>query len=264
MFEQVFKNIDDVLWKEAGCTTELDYTEQASWLLFLKYLDSLEQDRAMQAELEGRKYTWILDPPYRWETWAAPKDKHGKLDHNKAMTGDDLRDFVDRKLFPYLHGFKQKATGPNTIEYKIGEIYGEIKNRIQSGYNLREIIDHVDELRFRSQAEKHELSYPRKPARNALLTPKPKSAPISAPGSKPSWISYWPSTSAREWTSSTNKNSSPCCCSNTKPCGMPPQNWAEQNRSATPSSDSSSTSTTADHHPGTSPASTPPHPLCTT
>ena len=48
MFEQAFKNIDDVLWKEAGCTTELDYTEQTSWLLFLKYLDGLEQDRAME------------------------------------------------------------------------------------------------------------------------------------------------------------------------------------------------------------------------
>ena len=75
------------------------------------------------------------------------------------MTGDDLRDFVNQKLFPYLHGFKQKATGPNTIEYKIGEIFGEIKNKIQSGYNLREIIDHIDELRFRSQTEKHELSH---------------------------------------------------------------------------------------------------------
>jgi hypothetical protein len=39
MFEQAFKNIDDILWKEAGCTTELDYTEQTSWLLFLKYLE---------------------------------------------------------------------------------------------------------------------------------------------------------------------------------------------------------------------------------
>jgi hypothetical protein len=54
-FEQAFKNIDDVLRKEAGCTTELDYTEQTSWLLFLKYLDGLEQDKAMEAELEGKK-----------------------------------------------------------------------------------------------------------------------------------------------------------------------------------------------------------------
>ena len=159
MFEQAFKNIDDVLWKEAGCTTELDYTEQTSWLLFLKYLDGLEQDKALEAALEGRKYAYILDAPYRWESWAAPKGADGKLDHNKAQTGDDLCDFVDRKLFPYLHGFKQKASGPNTIEYKIGEIFGEIKNRIHSGYNLRQIIDHLDELRFRSQSEKHELSH---------------------------------------------------------------------------------------------------------
>jgi len=159
VFEQAFKNIDDILRKEAGCTTELDYTEQTSWLLFLKYLDGLEQDRADEAALERKKYSYILDEPYRWETWAAPKDKDGKLDHNAALTGDDLCDFVNQKLFPYLHGFKQKAGGSNTIEYKIGEIFGEIKNKISSGYNLREIIDHIDELRFRSQAEKHELSH---------------------------------------------------------------------------------------------------------
>jgi type I restriction enzyme M protein len=159
MFEQAFRNIDDVLWKEAGCTTELDYTEQASWLLFLKYLDGLEQDKAMEAELEGKKYAFILDAPHRWENWAAPRGASGQIDHNKAKTGDDLLSFVNEKLFPYLHGFKQKASGPNTIEYKIGEIFGEIKNRISSGYNLREIIDHIDELRFRSQNEKHELSH---------------------------------------------------------------------------------------------------------
>jgi len=159
MFEQVFKNIDDILWKEAGCSSELDYTEQSSWLLFLKYLDDLEQDKSAEATLEGKKYEYILDERYRWGTWAAPKDADGKLDHNKAQTGDDLRDFVSLKLFPYLHGFKQKASGPNTIEYKIGEIFGEIKNKIQSGYNLREIIDQIDELHFRSQVEKHELSH---------------------------------------------------------------------------------------------------------
>ena len=67
MFEQAFKNIDDVLRKEAGCTTELDYTEQTSWLLFLKYLDGLEQDKATEAALVGQRYSPILDAPYRWE-----------------------------------------------------------------------------------------------------------------------------------------------------------------------------------------------------
>ena len=159
MFEQTFKNIDDILHKDAGCTSELDYTEQSSWLLFLKYLDALEADKATEAALDGKKYKAILDDAFRWQAWAAPKDAKGKLDHNNAMTGEDLLQFVNGKLFPYLHGFKQRATGPNTIEYKIGEIFGEIKNRIQSGYNLREVIELVDELRFGSQEEKHELSH---------------------------------------------------------------------------------------------------------
>ena len=80
MFEQAFKNIDDVLWKEAGCSSELDYTEQTSWLLFLKYLDGLEIDRATQATLESRPYAYLLDKPYRWDEWAAPKGPDGRLD----------------------------------------------------------------------------------------------------------------------------------------------------------------------------------------
>jgi len=68
MFEQAFKNIDAVLFKDAGCTSELDYTEQTSWILFLKYLDALEHEKATEAQLDGRKYSFILDRPYRWET----------------------------------------------------------------------------------------------------------------------------------------------------------------------------------------------------
>jgi type I restriction enzyme M protein len=159
VFEQAFKNVDDALRKEAGCTTELDYTEQTSWLLFLKYLESLDEERKAEADLARRKHRPLLEKPYRWEEWAAPKGKDGRIDLDKAKTGDDLRDFVNQDLFPYLHGFKAKASGPNTIEYKIGEIFGELRNKISSGYNLRDIIDQIDELRFRTQSEKHELSH---------------------------------------------------------------------------------------------------------
>ena len=82
MFQQTFKNIDDVLRHEAGCTTELDYTEQTSWMLFLKYLDDLEQERALQAELVGRPYSFLIDEPHRWSTWAAPKKADGDFDHD--------------------------------------------------------------------------------------------------------------------------------------------------------------------------------------
>ena len=157
MFEQIFKNIDDVLWKEAGCTTELDYTEQTSWLLFLKYLDDLENSKQLEAELDGKPYTFVLDEPYRWGTWAAPKDANGNIDHNKALSGDDLRDFVNDKLFRYLGGFEQKSD-ENSFEKNIGIIFSNIRNKIFSGYNLRNIIDQMDSLRFQSQVEKHELS----------------------------------------------------------------------------------------------------------
>lgn len=159
MFEQTFRNIDDVLWKEAGCTTELDYTEQTSWLLFLKYLDDLEYERAIEAQLVSKPYDFLLEEPYRWSAWAAPKTADGQFDHDNALVGPDLIEFVNGKLFPYLQGFKQRASSPNTIEYKIGEIFGEIKNKFQSGYSLRDALEYIDELRFGSQAEKHELSH---------------------------------------------------------------------------------------------------------
>ena len=159
MFEQTFKNIDDTLWKDAGCSSELDYVEQTSWVLFLKYLDDLEKDKEAAARLSSKSYSSIISDEYKWNVWAAPKTKEGKLDHHKALTGDDLRDFVDQKLFSYLRSFKTQADNPDTIEYKIGEIFSELKNKIQSGYNLREIINLVDELRFRSQKEKHEMSH---------------------------------------------------------------------------------------------------------
>ena len=159
MFEQTFKNIDNVLWKEAGCTTELDYTEQTSWILFLKYLDDLELQRAQEEELGSKPYSYIIDPAHRWTAWAAPKDAGGAFDHNKALTGPDLIAYVNGELFPYLRGFKSRAESPDTIEYKIGEIFGEIQNRFQSGYSLRDALELIDQLRFGSQAEKHELSH---------------------------------------------------------------------------------------------------------
>jgi type I restriction enzyme M protein len=159
MFEQTFKNIDDILHKDAGCGSELDYVEQTSWVLFLKYLDDLEKDKATAALLSGKTYTKILAPEFQWSVWAMPKDKEGKLDHHKALTGDDLTDFVNQQLFPYLKKFRISAENADTIEYKIGEIFSELKNRVQSGYNLREVINLIDELRFRTHAEKHEMSH---------------------------------------------------------------------------------------------------------
>jgi type I restriction enzyme M protein len=119
MFEQTFKNIDDILHKDAGCTRELDYTEQSSWLLFLKYLDAREQDKAAEAALEGKAYSFILAEVFRWDSWAAPRIADGtsdrKLDRNAAMTGDDLRDFVNGRLIPYPSTARKRRARPTSL-----------------------------------------------------------------------------------------------------------------------------------------------------
>ena len=111
--------------------------------------------------LEGRAYAYILDEPYRWDRWAAPKDAAGEFDHNSRhdrRRPDRLRQRQAVPVPARLQG--QRASGPNTIEYKIGEIFDEIRNKIHPGYNMREVVDQIDDLRFGTQAEKHELSPP--------------------------------------------------------------------------------------------------------
>ena len=93
-FDQTFNAIDKVLRNEAGQTTELDYTEQTSWMLFLKYLDDLERQREDEAGLKGDAYEPIIDEVHRWGVWAAPKTADGAFDHDKALTGPDLIDYV--------------------------------------------------------------------------------------------------------------------------------------------------------------------------
>ena len=158
MFEQIFKNIDDLIWKDAGCDSELDYAEQTSWILFLKWLDDFEQDKEIKSKLDNNNFKSIFDKEYKWSSWAVVKTKEGKVDFNKSLTGDDLTKFVNNKLFPYLANFKKNAEDLNTIEYKIGIIFSELKNEIQDGYILRSILNEVDKLEFRSDEQKHELS----------------------------------------------------------------------------------------------------------
>ena len=158
MFEQIFKNIDDALWKDAGCANELDYIEQTSWILFLKYLDDLEGEKRLAAELAGNSYEPIIDPEFKWGSWALPLKKDGTIDHNRLKTGDDLLDFVNQKLFPYLKQFKTRAVSADTIEYKIGEIFNEVTNKIQSGYTLREVLNQTDGLHFIKHDDKFQMS----------------------------------------------------------------------------------------------------------
>ena len=156
-FESTFKAIDNTLRHDDGCSTALDYVEQSSWVLFLKYFDDLELTREQAAELEETHYERVIGGDYRWNMWAMPLDATGRYDSKSALVGDDLIEFVNQKLFPYLQSFTEKYE-PDTIEYKVGIIFTNIKNKISSGYNLRDIIEHIDELRFQTAENRHEMT----------------------------------------------------------------------------------------------------------
>ena len=158
MFEKVFKNIDNAFREDDGCSTELDYAEQSSWILFLKWLDDYEKDKETKSKLENKEFKPTLKKEFQWSTWAVVKDKDGKIDFNKTLTGPDLKKFIDEKLFPYLKSFRNNTEDTNTLEYKIGEIFHEIKNKLSDGYSIREVVDAVDNLEFKSSEQKHELS----------------------------------------------------------------------------------------------------------
>ena len=84
MFENSFRNIDQILHTDSVSATELDYVEQTSWILFLKYLDDLDEIKKTEAALAGKKYLYILDAEYRWDAWACPKTADKKIDYYKA------------------------------------------------------------------------------------------------------------------------------------------------------------------------------------
>lgn len=156
-FESAFKAIDNILRHDEGCSTALDYVEQSSWVLFLKYWDDLETRRETSAMLQGKTYERIIKDKFAWNSWAMPLGSDGKYDAKKALVGDDLVDFVNDELFPHLQSFKERFD-PKTIEYKVGVIFSEIKNKISSGYNLREVLEQVDMMEFQTIEERHEMT----------------------------------------------------------------------------------------------------------
>ena len=158
MFEQVFKSLDDIMFQEPGCNSELDYAEQSSWMLFLKYLDDMENERALEAQMTGKAYQPVFEAQYRWSEWAAPKTADGKPDLDRTRIGSDLVDFVNNSLMAYLRGFAETSTNPNSIEAKIGQIFTEVRNKFGNGYMLRDALDLIDSLNFGTQDQKSELS----------------------------------------------------------------------------------------------------------
>jgi len=120
--ESKINRITDILRRDDGISGAMHYTEQISWVLFLKFLNDLEDTKNEDAELDGVVYNFVLEKKYRWNNWAVLK-VDGKKDVINSKSGDDLLDFVNKELFPYLKSFKNITENPKSIKYKIGAIF---------------------------------------------------------------------------------------------------------------------------------------------
>lgn len=135
----------DLMRKDAGLNGDVDRIPQLAWILFLKAFDDLEQRR----EVTERDYRPAIEPPYRWRDWAGVRPK--------GRTGDTLNAFVNDELLPYLRGLSGTgATDPRDV---LSAVFKETYNRMLSGHLLREVVDKIDAVNFRSSDDIHTLGH---------------------------------------------------------------------------------------------------------
>lgn len=157
--EAAFNAIDKKLWTPgSGCSGALDYMEQSSWLLFLRYLDAREEERRLEAGMTGKIYEPALPKKLRWSTWAYPVKPDGSFDYDKALKGDELIQFVQHSLFPGLRQLKENTAETDSIQYRIGAIFEQLNCRFTDGYLLREVIQLMQPLKFQTETDRHEMS----------------------------------------------------------------------------------------------------------
>jgi type I restriction enzyme M protein len=154
----LIKSARDTMRKDKGLNGDLDRLPMLTWIMFLKFLDDLETDHEYKAELAGRPYKAIIQRPYRWRDWAA----------DEKLTGDDLLHFVNDQevtlpngkkgpgLFQYLRQLRGVNGGTDQRDV-IATIFKGVVNRMESGYLLREIVNKVNGIHFKSTEEIHTL-----------------------------------------------------------------------------------------------------------
>ena len=156
----IVKSCRDVMRKDKGLNGDLDRLPMLTWIMFLKFLDDMEQIRQEEATMAGQRFRPAIEPPYRWRDWAAKED---------GITGDELIAFVNNEeavrpdgtrgagLFAYLRSL-QGANGGDRRDV-IATVFKGTINRMINGYLLRDVINKVSGIHFTSSDEIHTLGH---------------------------------------------------------------------------------------------------------
>jgi type I restriction enzyme M protein len=153
----IIKSCRDVMRKDKGLSGDLDRLPMLTWIMFLKFLDDMENIRAEEAKIAGKRFRPAIESPYRWRDWAA---------NPQGMTGPELIAFINQDeavrpdgkrgdgLFAYLRGLRSTNGDRRDV---IAKVFHGTFNRMTQGYLLRDVINKVNEIQFKSKDEIHTL-----------------------------------------------------------------------------------------------------------
>lgn len=156
----LIKSARDIMRKDKGLNGDLDRLPMLTWILFLKFLDDMEQMDEMRATMRNVKYKTLIESPYRWRDWAAKDD---------GITGPELLNFINQDeavlpdgkhgsgLFAYLRSLRS-ANGRDRRDV-VATVFQGVINRMINGYLLRDVINKVNNIHFNSSEEIHTLGH---------------------------------------------------------------------------------------------------------
>lgn len=155
----IVKSCRTIMRKDKGLNGDLDRLPMLTWIMFLKFLDDMEQVREAEAKLAGKRYKPSIEPPYRWRDWAAKPE---------GITGPELIAFINQDeavrpdgtrgpgLFAYLRSLESTNGDRRDV---ISRVFQGTVNRMLTGYLLRDVINKVNEIHFTSKNEIHTLGH---------------------------------------------------------------------------------------------------------
>jgi len=138
----IIKSIQDIMRKDVGVDGDAQRIGQLVWMLFLKIYD----DREQEWELLNDDYKSPIPEQYRWRNWAADPE---------GMTGDELKDFIDNRLFP---GLQNLQVGDDPRAAVIRSVFQDAYNYMKSGYLIRQVINKIQEgIDFNQSKQRHAI-----------------------------------------------------------------------------------------------------------
>ncbi|MCU4176442.1 N-6 DNA methylase [Carboxylicivirga sp. N1Y90] len=140
----IIDGIRKIMWQDTGLNGDAQRIEQLGWMLFLKIFS----DKDKELEVLNDKYTSPIPDEFHWDAWAGD---------DEGITGDELQEFVDQKLFPALRNLKVGVNDDLTNKRAliVREVFEGNNNYMKSGINIRKVLNKLNEIDFNIAKDRH-------------------------------------------------------------------------------------------------------------